>query len=187
MEIVRITRGVGSPFSISRVLRKKSADPYLPSVCAIRSLKDTIENDTLSTDTIPIAGDYGLSTGGNLDPKWTRLKSSDSPADRKKEGVRLEVHGGKYEGKKQKAFIDFICIPKQEGERILDDDDKDRSGEEVDDEHGGNIKFMSWEDEGDAKALRLEWHTSYACEDAVAGNDRSSGGHWGFFTWFILM
>ena len=155
-------------------------------VCAIQRLTNLVENLTTIIDTIPIAGEYGLSTGSNMDPKWKRLKSSDSPDDREKEGVRLEVNGPKHEGKKQKAFMDFICIPKQEEEKILDDD-PDKSGEEVDDEHGGNIKFRSWDEEGDAKVLRLDWHTWYACEDAVKGNDRSSGGHWGFFTWFILM
>lgn len=167
----------------------------LSLVCAIQRLTNTVENVTTITDTIPIAGDYGLSIGGDLDPQWKRLKSSDSPADREKEGVRLEVNGGKYEGKKQKAFIDFICIPKdpKEEERrdwneyLTEEDDTDKSGEEVDDEHGGKIKFMSWENEEDAKALRLEWHTWYACEDAVGGNNLSSSGHWGFFTWFILM
>ena len=152
-----------------------------------------MENVTTIADTVPIAGDYGLSLGGDLNPKWKRLKASDSPADREKEGVRLEVHGGKHENKKQKAFVDFLCIPKsEEGQRDLGDfleaeEDVDRRGEEVDDGKGGKIKFMSWEDEGDEKALRLEWHTKYACEDAVDGNDKSSSGHWGFFTWFILM
>ena len=161
-------------------------------VCAIEHLTNTVENLTTISDTIPIAGEYGLSNGRHQDPKWKRLKSSDSPSDREKEGVRLEVNGGNHRGKKQKAFIEFICPPKSEDKaRDLGyyhvAEEVDRSGKEVDDEHGGKIKFMSWEDEGDAKTLRLEWQTQYACEDAVESNDRSSGGHWGFFTWFILM
>lgn len=166
------------------------------SACAIERLTNTVENITTISDTIPIAGDYRLSGGGgDLNPKWKRLKSSDSPADREKEGVRLSIGGGKHDKKDQKAFIDFICIPKAEERRrelgnyltTEEDEEVDRSGEEVDDEHGGKIKFRSWEDEGDAKALRLEWHTQYACEDAVEGNNKPSSGHWGFFTWFIIM
>ena len=128
-----------------------------------------------------------------MDPKWQRLKLSDSPADREKEGLRLSIGGGKYEKKDQKAFIDFICVRKSEERRSelghyeVADEEADTSGEEVPDDKGGRIKFRSWEDEGDVKVLRLEWHTQYACEDAVEGNDKSSSGHWGFFTWFIIM
>ncbi len=161
-------------------------------VCAIQRSTDTVENTT-KINTIPIAGDFGLSLGGDLNPKWKRLKSSDSAADREKEGVRLEMHGGKYEKKNQKAFVDFICIPESEerrrelGSNLAAEEGLDRSGEEVDDGNGGKIKFMSWQDEGDVKALRLVWHTQYACEDAVERNGKPSSGHWGFFTWFILM
>lgn len=153
------------------------------------------KNDTIAS--IGIAGEFGLSSGGSLDPVWRRLKNSDSPADREKEGVRLSVGGGKYGPKKQKAFVDFICIRKaEERRRELDyrmtaEEEEQPAAEEVDDGHGGKISFRSWEDEGEAKTLRLDWHTKYACEDAIEGNKGSEGGsnkgHWGFFTWFILM
>ena len=146
------------------------------------------------TETVPIAGNYELSSGPSLNPKWKRLKSSDSPADRAKEGVRLGISGGKSDdGKKQGAFIEFLCPKPAERVRDLSDyltaeeEEKGESGVEIDDEQGGKIKYMSWEDEGDTKTLRLEWHTQYACEDAIEGNDKSKSGHWGFFTWFILM
>lgn len=124
-----------------------------------------------------------------LDPHWARLKSSASSADREKEGIRLEMNGGKYEGRKQKAIIEFLCNAKSEERRrdmsaVAEEDGQE--GEEADDEHGGKLKLLSWEDEEDIKVLRLEWITKYACEDADDGND-SSSGHWGFFTWFILM
>ena len=126
------------------------------------------------------------------------MKDSPSHADREKEGLRLEIGGGKYEKKAQKAYIEFICIPKgKEGEDrmiVYDDEDnegeEDKSGEEVDDGNGGRIKYLSWDEEQDSKArvLRLEWHTKHACEDAVSGGgSKPTSGHWGFFTWLILM
>ena len=161
-------------------------------------------NNTEPVAIVPIAGDFTATVGGSLDPKWTRLKDSPSHADREKEGLRLEMNGGKYEQKAQKAIFEFLCIPKGDEKEdrmsILDDEEddgdddgeEDKSGEEVDDGSGGRIKYLSWEDEQDSKAkvLRLEWRTQHACEDAASdkkNRDSSAGGHWGFFTWLILM
>ena len=160
----------------------------------------------MTGDVIPIAGEFSHNTGGALDPKWTRLKTSASNADREKEGLRLEMNGGSFEKKKQKAIVEFICQPdlKDEDRRRDgfvrpyedgDDDEKDgsenseddKNGEVADDGHGGKLKFISWEEEKDVKVLRLEWDTKYACEDAKDSGDESSSGHWGFFTWFIIM
>lgn len=157
----------------------------------------------MTGDITPIAGEFVHSTGGHLDPLWTRLKGSPSSADRDKEGLRLEMHGGKDDdGNKQKAIVEFLCPPKHTERRYLsnvvtadDEDDKkgedqegaDKSGEETDDDNGGTIKLLSWDNEGDTKILRLKWDTQHACEEAEGGGSDSSSGHWGFFTWFILM
>ena len=145
-------------------------------------------------DTVPIAGQFLHSTGGALDPKWTRLKSSASHADKEKEGVRLEMHGGKdSDGQKQKAIVEFLCDNSADDDRRRDllvaeeeedhgnGEDADKEGEEVDDEHGGKLKFLSWDVEDDTKVLRLEWTTKYGCENVKDDNTRSSGGHWGEF------
>lgn len=158
-------------------------------VCAIERLTNKVENITTITDTIPIAGEFAQSIGGPLDPVWARLKGSESSADRAKEGIRLTMNGGKYDGKNQKAIVEFLCNAKSEERKrditaAAEEDDQD--GEQADDEHGGKLKLLSWEVEEDTKVLRLEWNTKYACEDAEEGNG-SSSGHWGFFTWFILM
>ena len=171
-------------------------DINLPTVCAIERLTNTVENTTMVSNTIPIAGEYSTSIGGHLDPLWERMKSSSSSADREKEGIRLQIGGGKDEdGKKQKAIIEFLCSPnhKYEDPNVFTAEDEkegdgEPGGEEVDDEHGGKIKILSWDDEDKStKVLRLEWTTQYACEDAKDRQDGDSGRHWGFFTWFILM
>ena len=176
-------------------------------VCAIERLHNIVEDKDTIEDTYAIAGEYGHSIGGNLDPSWTRLRSSDSTSDREKEGVRIELKGGKHEKQKQKAVVEFLCDKDSKGDDRRrnakdddgdDDDEKpsdgenkphDKSGEEQGDDHGGMLKYISWKDEeDDTKVLRLEWTTKYACED---GEDNSGGssssGHWGFFTWLIIM
>lgn len=171
-------------------------------VCAIERIENKIEHTNITGDTIPIAGKFGHTIGGHLDPKWTRLKGSASSADRDKEGLRLEIHGGKdNDGNKQMAIMEFLCPAKQEERRrsyqaltAEDEDDKngeedgmDKSGEETDDGDGGTIKLLSWDNEDNTKTLRLKWDTKRACEDAAEEGSGSSKGHWGFFTWFILM
>ena len=171
------------------------ADLHISSaVCAIERLDNTVENKTRILDIIPIAGDFSHSFGGALDPKWTRLKSSASNADKEKEGIRLEMHGGvDSDGQKQKAIVEFLCDTSTNDERrrnLLvtkdeEDDgnveDGDKKGEEVDDEHGGKLKLVSWDVEEGTKVLRLDWTTKYGCENVKDDKTGSSSGHWGEF------
>lgn len=150
-------------------------------------------------DAIPIAGEYLTSTGRRLDPHWTRLKTSDLSGDKGKEGLRLSMEGGSKKDK-QRAVVEFLCPPKEEERRRQrrDKDDKDddegedddtATGEEVDDGAGGRLKYVSYESAGEVMVLNLEWTTPFACEDATDDNEekKSSSGHWGFFTWLIIM
>ncbi|CAF9905053.1 MAG: hypothetical protein ALECFALPRED_010669 [Alectoria fallacina] len=175
--------------------------PNYSRVCAIERLDNTVENKTTIIDTIPIAGEFSHSLGGALDPKWTRMKSSASNADKEKEGVRLEMNGGKAsDGQKQKAIVEFLCDTSTRDYRrrdllaALDEEDDngtgedgDKKGEEVDDEHGGKLKLVSWNVEEGTKVLRLDWTTKYGCEDVKDDGTTSSSRHWGFFTWFIII
>lgn len=177
-------------------------------VCAIRRLVNTFENSTSFEDAIPIAGKFTLHRGTELDPEITRLKTSSSASDREKEGFRLALHGPKYpekNGQKQKAVIEFLCLDKAQEKKAekrgmvaarKDDDAEDgeedhsATGEIADDGHGGTVKYIDYSMVGESKVLSLEWRTKYACEDAAKkGRDdkASSSGHWGFFTWFIIM
>lgn len=147
---------------------------------------------------IPIAGNFEHE-GVHIDPKWTRLKSSTAPSDREKEGLRLEIHGKKYLGLKQMAVIEFLCDRKEKEQRRglpglwpRDDKDDDEAiphfNEEEDDGDGGRLKFLSYSESREKKILSLEWTTKHACEDAEDEHKKdSSTGHWGFFTWLIIM
>ena len=76
---------------------------------------------------MPIAGEYGASKGRYLDPKVTRLKGGESHEDVSREGVRVELHGGKYPetraGRDQKAIIEFVCDKKVTGNEGFEDKD----------------------------------------------------------------
>lgn len=178
---------------------------FLLLVCAIQRLYNEVENVNGTIEgVIGVAGEYGLNTGQHLDPKWTRLSTSVSPNERKN-GLRLEMNGGKYKDRKQKAVIDFICPQEKKEERrdrlsdpmaLADDGKEDGDGDEdeedpnadaeVDDGQGGRLKFLKYAVVEKGKILNLEWTTPYACDDAKAAPVTKTG-HWGFFTWLVIM
>jgi hypothetical protein len=173
-------------------------------VCGIERTINEEEDTDIVSGTIPIAGNYATDSGLGLDPKVTRLKSSDVDA----EGLRVELHGGKFPftrgGTKQQAVIEFRCDPDRSGleeesiswaddfddsRRKRDDEDEyydDDDGETDDDE--SSLIFKSYGLVDDIGVLRLDWLTKYACEDYQdEDGDANSSSHWGFFTWLIIM
>lgn len=161
---------------------------------------------------IPIAGEF-LHDGRGMEPKLTRLKGSSQNSDNK-EGVVVELHGGKYPNKKsgqaQKAIIEFLCDKDVSGlegfgkdakmadaaqygameRRADDDDDEDDTPDLPNLDKGKSLKFISYKSEDDVQVLRLRWRTKYACEgkrDEPDEEDGKKSGGWGFFTWFIIV
>ena len=153
--------------------------------------------------TVPVVGEYTASHGRRLESKLTRLKDSDSNAESKTEGVRVEFSGSRYpltgkKGKEQKAFIEFICDAEKTGNEGFEetkrngDDEVEKKEEEGDDElpnpldEGKSLKFISYKDKSSTNTdvLRLEWRTKYACENMT---DTPTKRGWGFFTWFIIV
>lgn len=75
---------------------------------------------------INIAGNYVGLSGKSLDPRITNLKKVDE-----REGVRLELHGGKHpfesrRGEEQMAVIDFVCDPDRTGLEGLVSEEEDK-------------------------------------------------------------
>jgi len=108
--------------------------------------------------------------------------------------------GGRYseddkKEQRQKAVVVFLCDKGPEERRRgvssrddeEEDDGEDHGKKKIDDGEGGTLSFLSYKVVGDEKVLSLEWHTKYACEGAQEGGGKSSGGHWGFFTCFVIM
>lgn len=154
------------------------------------------------TNVIPIAGDLQDFKGGPLDAHITRLRTSPSNEDAKREGVRIELNGGIYEGRKQRAVVEFICDKDRTGdEGNFDPEDKYQSEKRQlmnrEDGEGNNatdispslqVKSFGVDPANDKiDLLRMEWLTKYACEDQRDIDKGEPSQSWGFFTWFLLM
>lgn len=98
-------------------------------VCAEREDIPVDGNSTFHN--IDIAGTFTtIDSKQVIDAKFTLLSKSGSNADVDRQGVRAELHGGKYpfkkEGKDQMAVIEFVCDPERSG---LEGDEKDEEGD----------------------------------------------------------
>lgn len=150
-----------------------------------------------------------------LDPTFELLRDSKSNSDASREGLRVELHGGRFpfddkkSGVDQRAIIEFVCDAEREGDEGAEKDDKEKE----DDEKDGD-------DKKEEKLRRREPESKGKCEDSDAslrfcgydledvGKDKKArtlrlewrtkyacenapapdgGSHWGFFTWFIIM
>ena len=113
------------------------------TVCGIEQDYNQADGTSTIKKVIPIAGEYTSSHGRGLEPDLTRLKNSGSHSDSKKEGVRVELNGGRYPfdkstGRQQKAIIEFECIPDKTG---LEGDERD-SREKLTDDDAGKSKLV---------------------------------------------
>jgi autophagy-related protein 27 len=195
-------------------VEKAEQCPTGTRVCAVDEHFNTVEGTRQIDEVKAIAGEFSASHGRSLEPKVERLK--DSSNDAKLEGLRIELHGGKYpdtrQGLLQKAIIELHCDAEVTGNegfedekkmmdvrslaRRADDDDEGDAGPELPDlDKDKSLQFVSYKQEGKDEefgVLRLTWKTKYACENAKDlpsdgdGEKKSSGG-WGFFTWFIII
>jgi hypothetical protein len=180
-------------------------------VCGIESVYNPVDDSKMTVEgVIPIAGNYETTNGKGLEPKFSRLKSEDT----KKEGLRMELHGGQFNKKNQMAIIEFQCDLDRSGNEGFEAADwkmgearavsllgtrqgaagdvaslvKDDSEDEKEDD-GKSLSFVSYGSTDEkTDLLRLNWRTKYACEDFEDDEgDSSNSSHWGFFTWFVIM
>lgn len=164
-------------------------------VCAIqhtfKPLEGADEPEDLITEVRPIAGNLKDFGGGDLDAKYTRLKTSGLEQDAGKEGLRIELNGGIYAKRMQKAVVEFLCDPDRTGtETDLDPEDKYEGGEEKPTKGDPSLTIVGFDHDAlgtEVDILRLKWRTKYACESQKDEDDAANSGHWGFFTWFLIM
>ncbi|MCJ1416384.1 hypothetical protein MMC32_002719 [Xylographa parallela] len=186
-------------FNICTPLKKKKGVPKEEdcpngtNVCAIQyRLEEDGSLEEKPFGVIPIAGQYTTTIGGDLDVQYTRLKTSSSHSDSQQEGLRMEMHGGKFQKRKQKAVIELLCSKNGDGATEKRDEDEGSGDEKktkkevVEDGQGGRIKLISYEDVEGEDVLRLQWNTKYACENIESEDPKQSGG-WGFFSWFFFI
>lgn len=158
--------------------------------------------------TFPIVGLDPLGHGSK-DPEITRLKKIDPD----REGLLVKLTGGEYHGPDNKgkkmaagAVIEFVCDPDRSGlEGLVDEDEMKRRSdaavvaEDEDEDDSSRNKSLSFKSfgkaDGDSYVLKLDWRTRYACDEYKRGDGKgddddkedTSGSHWGFFTWMIIM
>lgn len=194
---------------------KSKQCPMGTQVCGVEEAYHPTDGSHFTMKVQPIAGEFTATNGRGraLDPQWARLKDGASNEDTEREGLRLVLHGGKYpdnkEGKPHKAIVEFICDAELTGNEGFEDPKAKRlasraeggegEGDGGDDEitlpdldKGKSITFVSFKTEGkgedEAKVLRLNWKTKYACEGAKAAPPPPvKSSSWGFFTWFLIM
>ena len=63
--------------------------------------------------------------------------------------------------------------------------DEPTDGEGREDDNHKDLRFESYEEEGDLDVLKLTWLTKHVCEGQEVGGGKSN--HWGFFTWLIIL
>lgn len=180
-------------------------------ICGVETTYNTVHNTTEVLHVIPIAGEFPFGDGGHLDPIVTRLKGGSSDTDAEKDGIRIELHGGKYSGKKQAAIIKMICDPEKSGNEGFEkgetsvkshnvdglegrgdekDDDADKKPELPEYDTGKSLQFGSYgPGQDNTMLLSMTWRSKYACEraDQKEPGDKNRPSGWGFFTWFLII
>ncbi|KAJ3474087.1 hypothetical protein NLG97_g9999 [Lecanicillium saksenae] len=107
------TIDVCAPLKKGGDAKKTEQCPDGTRVCAIKRVIG--DGSDQITEVIPIAGALEKNGGSKFDFEVTRLKTSDSKEDSKKEGLRLVLKGGRHENKEQIAVIEFLCDRNQTG------------------------------------------------------------------------
>ena len=119
------TIDICQPLKVPKNTPKADTCPNFTRVCAIERILNQADDTSTIAHVRPIAGNFDH--GRPIDAAITRLKTSASHDDSKKEGLRVVLHGGQYpqskNGRKQKAVIEFLCDKEAEDEN---DDKEDR-------------------------------------------------------------
>lgn len=188
--------------------KQREQCPTGTRVCGVKRIYD--DDTYITQEVIPIAGEYALTDARHLSPKFTRLKDSESNSDAGLEGVRGELHGGRWNKQDQKAIIEFLCDRDWEGTEGFDDGkktmdvtsygsmDQKRAAEDGDDDgddtsplpdldKGKALQFESYKSEKDTGVLRLTWKTRYACEGEASKVPSNKSGGGGFFKWLVIV
>lgn len=142
-------------------------------VCGIRSEHDLsgMKNDSITP--IDIAGTYTLEGGRNmqLDPRFELLRDSKSNSDASREGLRMELHGGrlpfddKKTGTDQRAIIEFVCDAEREGDEGGEKDNNEHADDDKDNEDDKKDKDG---DKKEEKLRRRDGENKGKCEESDA-------------------
>ncbi|KAL2395261.1 Autophagy-related protein 27 [Exophiala dermatitidis] len=188
-----------APLQKVKGVRDQDQCPSGTRVCGVvrswNPIDDPDKKHVVVENVIPVAGNFESSTGKSLDPKVTRLKALDSKSD----GLQIELNGGYYNKRKQRAVIQLQCDKDRTGneearrlKRDKNDKDKDKEddGDKEEEPSKSSLTFVSYgpvEGKEQMEVLRLDWRTKYACENYADSDEANKKSGWGFFTWFVLI
>ncbi|ORY13418.1 autophagy-related protein 27 [Clohesyomyces aquaticus] len=112
-------------------------------VCGIRETIDLSGKNNRTINPIDIAGTYAMGAGRSIDAQFSLLRNSKSHSDASREGVRAELHGGRFpfdetkkNGLDQMAIIEFVCDKERTGLGKGEKDDKEKEDDKDDDKDG---------------------------------------------------
>ncbi|KAK0662948.1 putative autophagy protein Atg27 [Cercophora samala] len=133
----------------------------------------------------------------------------------KKEGLKVTLKGGKYQGRQQQTVVEFRCSglkgdeEEWESKKLVEYERVKRAAVAEDKDEGDDLSTperqlkkegaaLVWEgykSDGEVDTLSLTWYTKFVCDKAVGdepekGKEPADGGesaHWGFFTWFVVL
>ena len=120
--------------------------------------------------------------------------------DKERTGLEGDESGGKSGDKDGDKKDDDKKDGDKKNDGKKDDDKKEEKKEDVSKRDSGSkdkcedsdasLRFCGYkvenlEKDAQARTLRLEWRTKYACADVPP--EKSASSHWGFFGWFFIM
>nr|CDP30495.1 Putative Autophagy protein Atg27 [Podospora anserina S mat+] len=185
-------------------------------VCAIKHKWDPKTDKATVDHFVPIVVEK---KDGGFEWEAKRLPAEEAKGkgdeDKKKEGLRVTLKGGKYLGRQQQTVVEFKCSGLKGDEEEWDSkklveyervNKRRRAEDEGDDgfstpEHqlrkeGAALVWEGYKSDGEVDTLALTWYTKFVCDKAVGdepekGKEPEEGGgesaHWGFFTWFVVL
>ncbi|KAK4205743.1 putative autophagy protein Atg27 [Triangularia verruculosa] len=147
------------------------------------------------------------------EPKDSKDKEKGGDEKKKKEGLKVTLKGGKYQGRQQQTVVEFRCSALKgdeeewdakklvEYERVKREDknegDEFSTPERQLKKEGAALIWEGYKSDGEVDTLSLTWHTKLVCDKAVGdepgkGKEPEDGkegesSHWGFFTWFVVL
>jgi len=170
-------------------------------ICAVERDYSPSSEEPIISKVKEIAGNYAISNGRHLEPSSKQFHHAENGDKPERKGVIVELHGGLWDGTKQKAIIEFVCDKEWDGTegfgkpntaafvdaahygRMVTRDsgesgDDNGDGSEGDEEptlpnwdEGKALQFKDYSTSGNVATLKLEWKTKWACVGQASNGD----------------
>ncbi|KAK4175715.1 putative autophagy protein Atg27 [Triangularia setosa] len=120
-------------------------------------------------------------------------KDSKDKGAKKKEGLKITLKGGKYQGRQQQTVVEFRCsslkgdeeeweskklVEYERAKRAAEDKKEDGEGDDLSTperqlkKEGAALIWEGYKSDGEVDTLALTWYTKLVCDKAVPGGDK---------------